>query len=248
MDCKMIFRTVIISVAFFVILYLVVYTDLLIPKESGLKLEPMHVFVALVPFVVLLIASGKLKEIKGPGGITLSLRDEVRKQITIGFEDEPLKIDPETIHPKDGIEALKRRIADNPPTTLSFQIERRGYYAQWAIVEYIKELKQCPGFRHILFIDKDGQFRGYMNVEDYTRLLYSESDLVSDLESGRVLQQKGVKKDSIRMTFTNKQTLDTMENKNINELAVVDESNRFVGIVTQEEIVRKILTKIMREV
>ncbi|GAI68679.1 unnamed protein product, partial [marine sediment metagenome] len=55
--------------------------------------------------------------------------------------------DPETIHPKEGVESLRRLIVEKPPTTLSFQVGRSGYYGQWEIEEYIRELRKCPSFR-----------------------------------------------------------------------------------------------------
>lgn len=73
-------QTVVISAAYLLVLYLI--------GESGVKLEAIHIFIALVPFIILLVVSGKLKEIRGPGGTGLILRDEVRKSVSLEQSEE----------------------------------------------------------------------------------------------------------------------------------------------------------------
>ena len=106
----------------------------------------MHLFLALVPFIILLIVSGKLKEIRGPGGISLSLKDEAERTISPEYEDTPIQVEPEIMQAKGGMDSLRRMITENPPTTLSFQVGMPGYYSQSAILEYIRELQQNPEF------------------------------------------------------------------------------------------------------
>lgn len=248
MDRKTIIQTIVISMTFFLLLYLVTYVGELTPEKSGIKFEPIHVFIALVPFIVLLIASGKLKEVKGPGGITLSMRDEAQKIISLEFEDNTLDIDPEIIQAKGGIESLRTTMTENPPTTLSFVVGKKNFYGQWAIEEYIRHLKSNPNFRYILFTDENAHFKGYMNVDDYSKILERENGIVPAIENGTILNEQGVKRESIETNLTNREVLDLMERKNINELAVVDQSGRFIGTITQEQIVRKVLSKIIREI
>ena len=247
MSWKIILQTILMSIIFFLTLLIVVYLFAKVPGENEFRLNTIHLFIALTPFVVLLIVSGKLKEIRGPGGIALSMRDEIQKPISMEYKDEQMEVNPEVVQAKGGMESLQVAISDNPPTTLSFQIRRSGYYGKWAIEEYIRELKRHPYFRNILFNDLNGRFQGYMNVNEYEKILKNTDDIVQELESGDILTYESINKNLIHINTTNKQALDAMESKNVNELAVVDESNRFVGVITQEEIVRKVLTKIIRQ-
>lgn len=57
--------------------------------------------------------------------------------------------------------------------------------------------------------------------------------------------QSEVITDSMKVKFTNKRILDEMEKAKTNMLAVVDRECKFVGVMTQEEIVIKILIKLL---
>lgn len=241
---KRVLQTIAVSVAFLLVLALVLY----IASSSSYfaELEPIYVFVALVPFVVLLITSGRLKEIRGPGGIALSMRDEAQKPISPELSKTKLEVDPDITMDKGRLDLLQERIAQNPPTALSFQVGKKGYYRESAIWEYIQELEGYPGFRNILLIDGDGKFKGFMRVEDF-KVLMRGDDIVAQLESGRIQQYPRVVTASIPLGATNQQALSEMERLDTNVLAVVDRHEKFVGVITQEEIVRKILSKALRE-
>lgn len=244
-NLKLIVQTIVFSLLFFLVLY-AVSSDRFFGNRLGFDLEPLHFVIALIPFIILLILSGKLKEIRGPGGIGFSMRDEVQKPVSPELIEMPLEVDPAIVQQKRGIEELRNRIAQNPPTTLSFEVGKKNYYGQWAIEEYVRELERHPNFRFILFTDAHGKFKGCMKVSDYKTLLQT-GDIVQKLENGQILKAPRVIKNLIRITSTNKQALNEMERANLNMLPVIDSEEKFVGVVTQEEIVRKILTRVLRE-
>lgn len=78
-NLKVIAHTILLSMVFFLLL-IIVSTSGLFAKAPGLKFDATHLFVALVPFIILLIISGKLKEIRGPGGIELTWLHQSAKQ------------------------------------------------------------------------------------------------------------------------------------------------------------------------
>jgi hypothetical protein len=231
---------------FFTVLYVVSYVGTIVPDEGGIKIEAIYVFIALVPFIILLIASGKLKEVKGPGGISLLMRDEAEREISFEAEDNALEIDPEIVQTKGGFGSLARMLTENPPTALSFVLERPGFYGQGAIEEYINQLRRLSEFRHIIFVSKEGEFAGYMKVEDFADIV-QKGGVVDELETGSIMNHRNTLKGSIKINSSNRETLSAMEKANVNELAVVDNAYRFAGIINQEQIVRKILSKIVRE-
>ena len=242
---KLIIQTVVISLMFFLILF-IISSENFFTNQFRFKLEPLQVFIALIPLIIWLIVSGKLKEIRGPGGIGLSMRDEVKKPVSPELTEMALEVDPAIVKEKGGIDKLRNRIAQSPPTTLSFEVGKENYYGQWAIEEYIRELEKHPDFRVILFTDADGKFKGCMKVSDYKTLLQT-GNIVQKLESGQILKDHRVIRNSVQITSTNKQALSEMDRVNVNMLPVVDHEGKFIGVVTQEEIVRKILTKVLRE-
>jgi len=85
-----------------------------------------------------------------------------------------------------------------------------------------------------------------MKVTDYKAFMETE-DIIQKIESGEILEDTRVIRNSIEIDSTNKQALDEMERVNINLLPVIDDRRAFVGVITQEEIVRKTLTKLLRQ-
>ena len=239
-------QTVTISVIFFVVLFIVSYVASIAPTEGGIKIEPIYVFIALVPFIVLLIASGKLKEVKGPGGIAFIMKDEAEREISLEFEDNALEIDPQIVHSKGGLESLAHMVRENPPTALSFVLKRKNYYVSQAIEGYLNELGALSKFRHIIFVSEEGEFSGYMKVADFASVV-EKGRIVEDLESASIMKNENMHKESIKISSSNREALSSMEKSDVNELAVVNSSNRFIGIINQEQIVRRILSRMVRE-
>ena len=246
MNKSVFIQTVIVSVIFFIVLFSVSYIDSLAPNDGGIKMDPTHVFIALMPFIFLLVASGKLKEIKGPGGIALLMKDEAEREISVEAEGNALDVDPEIVHSKEGFDSLAHMVRENPPTALTFMLMQKNYYIQYAIEEYLRKLTAFSTFKTIVFVSADGHFSGYMKVDDFS-MLVGEGGVVELLESGDILRDKRVITQCIGNNSSNRETLSKMEKSNINEMAVIDSKGRFIGLINQEKIVRKILSKLVRE-
>ena len=114
---KPIIQAIIFSIVFLIIVYAI--------SRLGLKVEAIHIVIALVPFIILLVVSGKLKTFKGPGGLELTLRDEVQRIVAPEFEESPLELKPELIMDKSTVGQLKNLISRGLPTTLSFQLKKK---------------------------------------------------------------------------------------------------------------------------
>ena len=237
--------TIIGSLVFLGLLYAIVNVHYTLPALTP-EIEPVHVFIALVPFAILLAASGQLKEIRGPGGLGLLLRGEVQRPI-LEVSEARLEVRPEVVAPKGDQERLRELIAATLPTTLSFEIGKRRYYTQSMIEHYIRELKRYPRFRNVLFVDGGGSFMGFMRLRDYMELLQS-GDIVSKIENREILEDPRVVKDTVEIGSTYREALAAMERVASSRLAVVDKHRRFVAVVMQDEIVRRILTNVARAV
>ncbi|MGD0175694.1 MAG: CBS domain-containing protein [Candidatus Bathyarchaeia archaeon] len=243
-------QTVIISgfiIGFFLIL------SGLFTSLNAIKPDSTLVFIALIPFIVWLIVSGRITEIAGPGGIGIKLRNEAGKPIPV--ESEKITIEPDfRVIEKGGLDALYREISDKHPNTLSFVIGKMNYRVN-VIWDYLNALEMEPSFRFILFRDSRGKFKGIVKASDVKRILPAEgrppTTLDSDygfvrmLETGSILSSPGVVTDYLERTSTNKEALELMEKADTDFVPVVDEQRKFVGVVTQERIVRKILTRLL---
>ena len=242
---KVYLQTIIISIIFFIIVYVITNLGFVIPISGDNKIESIHVFIALVPFIVLLIASGKLKEIKGPGGISLLLKDEAERNISFPIDDNTLEVEPQIVQTKGGLHLLNN--IENPPAALSFVVGEKNYYTQYAIEEYLRELNQVAEFRHVIFVSGKGELLGYMKAVNFSAIIKSDN-IVEKIENELILIHRNTCRESVKINSSNKDTLAEMEKYNVNELAVVDYSGKYVGMISQDQIERKILSKIIREV
>jgi CBS domain-containing protein len=88
-----------------------------------------------------------------------------------------------------------------------------------------------------------------MKFKDFKDLVGKlDGNIIDEIESGTILTRSKMKKKCIAVDSSNSEALDKMEQEDINELAVLDSSEQFVGIVTQENLVRKLLTDVIRQI
>jgi hypothetical protein len=147
---------------------------------------------------------------------------------------------------KGSIPAIQEQVAQNPPAALSLRVYRPGYYSEFVIQQFIEQLEKYPGFRNVLLVDAEGKFQSLMPAQAFKALL-QEREVVPLLEDGRVLELPEVITAFFSVGSTNQQALVEMDGVDTNTLAVVNQREEFVGVITQDEIVRKVLTKVMWE-
>ena len=244
-----ILQTVIISGIIIALLWI-----LTVLFGSELRPDSTLLFIALIPFIVWLIVSGRIAEIAGPGGIGIKLRNIAEKPVT--SEDKiTIEVERAQVIKKGGLQNLRAEISAKHPSTLSFVLGKRNYYNAKVVRDYLNVLQREPGFRFVLFVDSHRKFRGIMKASEFERMLTSTNgeptDLNSDyevvrmLETGSILPRPGVVTDYLEKTSTNKEALELMEKAYTDFVPVVDEQREYIGVVTQEGIMRKILTKLL---
>lgn len=238
--------TVLISAIFIGTLLLVLN---FFPPAGNSNIEVIHLFIALFPLLVLLILSGKLAGITGPGGIGLTFKEEARKQISPELSKAKIEVQPENEITKGSVRKVQVDFGDSPPTTLTFVANGGYFYSNDDIKEYLEKLGKFSAFKHILFTDIGGEFQGFMPAEAFKDLIdKDEINIANEISSGAILKHPKTNTGSVRIDSSNQQALNEMDRLDRNMLAVVDRHERFVGVVYQDEIVRKVLANIMRQV
>ncbi len=236
---KSVGTTLILSVLFYIILFSLSFVD------TG-KIDAIVIFIALTPFIIWLIASGKLKEIKGPGGIGLSLKDQVEKNVTPEEEARAIEVKPEVVLTKGTPPILSDIEPDQAPSTLSFVIGQKNYYVNQAIEYFLDRLSAFGTLKYILFNDGQGVFKGLMRADDFSGFVRNGT-VVSKIEDGTILDDPRVITHAITTKESYRDALNAMDRYQVAYLPVVNAQGRFIGIVNQDEIVRKILTNVLRE-
>lgn len=209
----------------------------------GAFTDPILVAVALVPILFFLAVTGRLNRLSG-GGFEIDLQKQARKFISPDAATE-VDVKPERLDAKvrtSEIEKIKRR----SPTALTFELEKEGYYNREAILDYLESLETL---RYVVFLDTEGGFEGYSAVLDFIRLVQNyDVPIVEKIENRKILDLEIVHTESIKSDSTNEDCLRAMEEHDVNELAVVNSDGKFKGVVTQDDIVRKLMSSAITEV
>lgn len=209
----------------------------------GAFTDPILVAVALVPILFFLAVTGRLYRLSG-GGFEIVLQEQARKFISPDAATE-VDVEPERLDAKvrtAEIEDMKRRA----PTALTFELEKTDYYVRGAILDYLETLETL---RYVVFQDANGRFEGYSPVLDFIRLVQNyDVGVVEKIENREILDMEIVHTESIKSDSSNEECLRAMDDYDVNELAVVDSDGKFTGVVTQDEIIRKLVSSAITEV
>lgn len=200
--------------------------------------EPWGFFFVGIPFVIILLFSGKIEELAF-GGFKVKLAKIFKRELVIP------KID---VRPFDIIDKLE---ADKPvarfvPHGISFILGRTDNDEK--ILKTLRRFSGSPGFQVIVFNDDRGVFKGFMRLNDF-RLLFVPEDRSYDIYYGvsekirteRILNEPSLIKDSVKSGSTYEDALNRMDDVGVEELAIVSPDGRFIGVIAQTEIERKLL-------
>lgn len=236
-------QTIIAAVVFFLLL-LVLSAWSNSTGLAGLRIDPTLVLIALVPFVIFLVISGQVQSLTLPGGLGLVFRTFAKQPIAAEKKDlgsMPLDMELAVATGKGGVDELGKKILQENPNTLSFNLQKKGYYAKDAISKYL----EYPNFRYILFNDASGKSRALMKAEDFKALHHTPGvDTVNEIESGRVSRDAKVVP-TIREGATNKEALNLMDSTRSDTLSVVDAEGKHVGVVTRDAILKNLMAKLL---
>lgn len=254
-------ETLLLTITFLAIIGGLAYLQGEYGNGSEALFKPVFAVIALVPSLIYLVVTGHIRKFSG-GGFDIILREQARESVSFEALEDPIELRPEyaeergRLDPEDSEirikEGIERMVGDgDTPTTISLQLGEEELYEYWIIEEYYEILSEPgnSGFRYVLFTGPDGRFEGYMHAEEFGELLSSiDGDIVSELENGRILDRETVSRASVSINGSNQEALREMERRGVTEVAVINSARRFVGVITQEEIFRKVLTSVVRGV
>jgi len=168
----------------------------------------------------------------------LRSQEQARKLVSPDASEE-VNVEPDQLNEKTGESELEN-IKERGPTALTFELGRQGFYDQDAIEYYLEALETL---RYVVFTDADGQFEGYAPVGAFSRLLEnSEINVVSEIETCEITNRAVVRTNAIRSDSTNEECLRETNDRDVDELAVIDAQKTFVGVVTQDAVIRTLMS------
>jgi len=239
-------RSILIAVLFLILGGLIVWLAKVLLKIEG---DAIFITLLLVPILVYLIASGRLTELRGPGGLELKLSNVAESAVEL--PSEPIKTSVSDVDrvTKMGPEDLYRRIDfldETKPITFSLTLGRIRYSKE-AVLQYMDTLLQYRTFKFVVLLDDEDNFVAYIPSRTMFNLLKMEDtgdQFIQSINEGNVLKlQKypGVITKALSIQASNVDALREMTERNLEALVVIDKDQKIKGVVEREQIVNKLL-------
>jgi len=251
MNVNDVFWTATFTIGFFVVLFILTRLKKKVLKEQG-GIDMGLVVITLLPFLAYLIVSGKVAEF-AVGDLKVVLAQEAKAtslaEITPQQGVEELLGERAPSFSKGSISELRERIIpqfrEKHFTTMRIDRHSSSYYVSEVIREYLAEASRFDFFKYVVFSENDN-FKGWMKAGNMLALLETRREQVADwINAGAwdKLAQEGMSTHSISSTSSAFDALNKFNQENLDDIAVVDAKNSYVGVLTREAVVSQVVAR-----
>lgn len=215
-------------------------------KVAGEKDGTVLVALLVVPALVYLLLSGRVQDLKGPGGLELTLAQVANEEIPLPDDTNStrqLSFEKITTIEKGRTTALDdtiQKIPPGAPVVLTFKLgeEINGPRA----ASYTRRLTQLRRFRFVAILDTQGNLVSYMEESAFRHTIEAEDpsgmiliNNIRDKHVGEVKAFPGMIVHRVSPRTTIAQALRKMERTHLNALLVVEEGT-IVGIAERDHL------------
>ncbi len=216
-----------------------------------LEVKPVDLAAAVLPVVVFLLVSGKVKSLE-VGDVKVELAFEKAAQSPITPQLEELELPVVRIEaPAKGAESLIDRYREKKVEGLTFVVGQGGYVGD-VIREY---LERIPSLRYVILNQQDGALYAIAEPRRLSDALSSGTKPFTFDEFARALSDGDVAtierfpglvfaKDAIPDTADRLTALKKLESLGADFVAAVDANGKFVGIVNRSRVTSSMLVDI----
>ncbi len=220
--------------------------------KNVLAIEGDSVAIAmlLLPLIVYLIVSGRISELKTPGGLEAKFTAAASESVTPASET----VEPEDVQvPVEGQMALQSVIPvkkpdDSRPIVMTVTLgQGENHYSRGGLLNAVEVYSQYRNFKFVVFLDQENRFQACMPSWAIKNLLGKEAlgnEFVTLVNSGNIIQladYPGMIMDTITTQTSNIDALKEMTGQNIEAMIVISEKKALAGVVEREQILSKIL-------
>jgi hypothetical protein len=207
----------------------------------------------LIPFLVGLIASGKLSEFKAPGGIEAKFAQTAFEPVKVVSETIAYSDDPQLLPKSHGRDLVERtaKIDDSKPSLMTMTVGKPRYEVD-ALREHLRALTHLRNFKLVVFLDTGGRFFAHVSPLSLKQLLADQQtaeDFVFAINEGNkahLLRYPCVVQKAAAPTATNADVLRQMHEQNVDALAVVDAEGQLRGVVQREQVLSRMMLAFVR--
>jgi CBS domain-containing protein len=227
-----------------------------VAKVADVKDGAVLAVVLIVPALLYLMLSGRVNELKAPGGLEVRLAETANRTIPVHGKDTPasaLAYEELRAVETGRRESFVRRIRDITPTEpviLTITLGS-GPIDGGAVANYAKGLTQFPRFRFVAIVDSAGHLISYMEERAFRHLIEADvvdaQELLNNIEQqnvGEIRESAGMIVDTVTPATSIADTLREMERLRLNALLVTEDS-RVRGIVERERLSNALLLSLI---
>ena len=229
-------------------------------RNSKLEVRATDIVVATLPVLIFLLVSGNIQKLEfGEGGVKIETAfvkasaTEIYAQVTT-IKDLPME--PTQVRRKGSVIEIPR-LLENKTEGLSFQLGHSGYYGP-AILEYLAQLTAQPYLKYIIIQNNDGSFFGMADARQLYAMLSNPYGQVKADELARWLINSNrtafnklpgfiAAEHAVKPSADKSETLQRMEQLNVDILPVVDEQKIYLGIVNRTRLVSSLILDVAKD-
>jgi CBS domain-containing protein len=223
-------------------------------KSTDARLESSVLIVLMVlPVLVYLVGSGRLAELKAPGGIKAKFVETASESVTTVSETISYE-NPQIVARASVADLLKRKageIDQSRPVVVTMTIASNGQYTVEDLSDYLGIMTQFRTFTTVVFRDREQRFIACMEGWALKELveLPEANEFVALVNAGDqagVLRYPGVLRKTLSPTSTNVEALREMLANNIEALVVVDEDRKLRGVVERDQVLSRLMLSLVK--
>lgn len=202
----------------------------------------------LTPVVVYLVVSGRIGELRGPGGLEAKFLSVARQPIQFAERRVEASVQPVQLTARGSSAELPRKLAElDPfePVILTVTLGQQYNRLDW--LRYVEALLGHPSFKMAVLLDRQKRFIAYMTIPSIREILANAAlggELIQRIAAGSVEEIRlfrSVQTETISPESTAIDALRKLKASEADFLLVVDKDRKIQGIVDQEDIVSQII-------
>lgn len=237
---------VLIAILFLVIGFLAVWSMKAVAINAG---DAVFVSLLLVPLMAYVILTGRLKELKAPGGLEAKFGDVARQPAVelasqrVEFVEEDM-----SVIAKSGVQELERlaQLADASKRIIMTLLLGRKHYDGQDAETYIERFLRYHNFKYVVFLDKKDRFVAYIAPWTLFRILQGEQsqtliDIINKGDVMELLDFPGVMIGTISTSASNMDALRAMTAHGLDAMPVIDQEHKLKGVVEREQVLSKLM-------
>ena len=246
-------RPLLLSILFLILGILILLAVKFWINDQGARTgDAVLVALLVMPILVFTIISGRLQELKGPGGMEIRLNQIATAPVTGTISHDPIPVDEAQFLTKDEgkLEEKLKGIEEDQPIILKLtfgKIHAETFrYSVADLRRYVKRLSSYRSFKLVALVDDKDGFVACMSPWTAESLLNRPeqaeklTNAINDADK-ELLEYPGIVHQTVSTKSTNAEALRVMTDNNLEAVVVTDRKNRLNGIAERGQVLSEMV-------